>query len=121
MNRLKELRGNKSQSQIASKLGIITQTYSNYESERREMDYSTLKHVADYYHVSIDYLLCHDIDAQNVANGINCGVVAAGNHNNFCQSDLGEIEREILKELENLPTRDKLKIYNLIQQIKGGV
>ncbi len=38
-------------------LGINQNSLSRYENGVREADYETLKKLADYYHVSIDYLL----------------------------------------------------------------
>lgn len=57
MLKLKELRGNRSQEYIASKVGLKQQTYRNYESGDRQADYDTLIKLADYFGVSLDYLL----------------------------------------------------------------
>lgn len=57
--RLKELRKKKGVSQIALALAINTSqnTISRYETGEREADYATLIAIADYFNVSIDYLL----------------------------------------------------------------
>ena len=57
--RLKELRKKKGISQIALALAINTSqnTISRYETGEREADYATLIAIADYFNVSIDYLL----------------------------------------------------------------
>ncbi|MEG1805600.1 MAG: S24 family peptidase [Clostridia bacterium] len=72
MKRLKELRANKSQTYIANKIGLNQRAYSNYENGTREADYETLKKIADYFHVSVDYLLgrtdVKDIDIFNYPN-----------------------------------------------------
>ena len=59
--RLKELRKkhNISQLKLALDLGLSQNTISRYESGDREADYKTLIRLADYFHVSIDYLLEH--------------------------------------------------------------
>lgn len=59
MERLIELRkkNNKTQSDIARELSISRQAYSNYELGNREADYDTLNKLADYFGVSVDYLL----------------------------------------------------------------
>lgn len=59
MNRLIQLRKeNKvTQEDIAKILGISRQAYSNYELGNREPDIDVLKKIAEYYDVSIDYLL----------------------------------------------------------------
>ncbi len=57
--RLMELRQKRklSQLKVAMDLGINQNSLSRYENGVREADYETLKKLADYYHVSIDYLL----------------------------------------------------------------
>ncbi len=57
--RLKELRTSKKipQSVIAGHLGITNQAYSLYELDKREPDYETLLKIANYFNVSVDYLL----------------------------------------------------------------
>ncbi len=57
MLKLRELRGKKTQSEIAKNLGITQRTYSNYESGNRQPDQITLIKIADYFDVTIDYLL----------------------------------------------------------------
>ena len=46
-----------SQSEIASILNIPQKTYSNYETGKSEPKYATLRAIADFYKVSIDFLL----------------------------------------------------------------
>lgn len=57
--RLKSLRVNKNltQQRLAIELGINQNTLSRYETEQRQADYATLIRIADYFDVSIDYLL----------------------------------------------------------------
>ena len=57
--RLKELRESKGISQIklAMDLSINQNSISRYETGAREADYETLIKLADYFDVSIDYLL----------------------------------------------------------------
>ena len=57
--RLKELREKKriSQQKLAIDLGTTQNTISRYETGEREMNYAFLIAVADYFNVSIDYLL----------------------------------------------------------------
>ncbi|EPU19403.1 MULTISPECIES: helix-turn-helix domain-containing protein [Streptococcus] len=58
--RLKELRkdrGFTNQTSIAKDLGISQQTYSQWESGKREPSKSTLEKLADFFNVSTDYLL----------------------------------------------------------------
>lgn len=45
------------QREIAEALGVTTRAYQFYESGRSEPNIKTLIAIADYYHVSIDYLV----------------------------------------------------------------
>ncbi len=51
-----------SQKEAAEQLNILPDTYSRYERGIREPDYQTLKHIANFFHVSIDYLLDNEDD-----------------------------------------------------------
>lgn len=57
--RLKELRKKKNVSQLklAMDLQLNQNAISRYETSQREADYATLIKIADYFDVSIDYLL----------------------------------------------------------------
>ena len=57
--RLKELRQKRgiTQLKLAMDLGLNQNSVSRYETGEREADYKTLIMLADYFEVSIDYLL----------------------------------------------------------------
>ncbi len=57
--RLKELRKKRgiSQLKLAMDLNMNQNSVSRYENEQRQADYRTLIAFADYFNVSIDYLL----------------------------------------------------------------
>lgn len=57
--RLKTLRKNKNitQQRLAIELGINQNTLSRYENGQRQADYNTLIQIADYFDVSVDYLI----------------------------------------------------------------
>ena len=59
MFRLKELRTNYkiSQVKLAIDLNLSQNSISRYENGEREADYDTLVAIADYFNVSVDYLL----------------------------------------------------------------
>ena len=65
--RLKALREKRgiSQLKLAMDLGLNQNSISRYESGAREADYKTLIALADYFDVSIDYLLEPDGQTQN--------------------------------------------------------
>lgn len=60
MNRLKQLRKeiNKSMADVARDLHIPYTTYVNYEKDTREPNSETLIALADYFHCSVDFLIC---------------------------------------------------------------
>ena len=57
--RLKEIRQKRhiSQIKLAIALGTNQNTVSRYETGEREADYAMLIKIADYFNVSVDYLL----------------------------------------------------------------
>lgn len=55
--KLRMLRGNRRQEDVAKEIGVSRATYGHYEIGRTEPDNETLKKLADYYNVSTDYLL----------------------------------------------------------------
>lgn len=57
--KLKELRkeNKKTQSEIATSIHLTQQTYAKYELEQLEPNINTLCKLADYYAVSLDYLV----------------------------------------------------------------
>ncbi len=57
--KLKELRKEKgiSQLKLAMDLSMNQNSISRYETEERQADYETLIKIADYFNVSVDYLL----------------------------------------------------------------
>lgn len=59
MRRLKELRIKRRMSQLALATALDTtqNSISRYETGEREADYKTLVAIADFFNVSIDYLL----------------------------------------------------------------
>jgi len=62
-DRLKECRKNigKTQRELAVDLGISGSGYQNYELGNREPNHETTVKIADYFGVSVDYLLGRDI------------------------------------------------------------
>ena len=52
--KLKKLRGNKTQTELAKELGILPSTYSNYESNYRVPNDEVKKKIARYYKKTVD-------------------------------------------------------------------
>ena len=59
MNRIAELRKDKklNQKELGSVVGVAQNTVCNWENGKREPDYDSLKRMADFFDVSVDYLL----------------------------------------------------------------
>ena len=95
-SRLAELRKQKNLHQIvvAQYLNITQQTYSSYETGRRQMNFETLCMLADYYEVSTDYLLGR-VDA--------------------VPSFLSESEREMINQFRTLDSRAKATVENYLR------
>ena len=62
MIRLKQLRTENdfNQYDVAKLLDVTRQAYSRYEREERELGYDMLCKLADYFNVSVDYLIGHE-------------------------------------------------------------
>ncbi len=75
--RLKELRTEKkiTQKDFAAILGVPSNTYNQWENGRREPDCESLSKIADYFGVTIDYLIGHETatfsESANVQRPIN--------------------------------------------------
>jgi len=61
-SRLKALREQKkmTQGEISKRLGMARTTYSGYENGSRDPDPDTIRKIADFHEVTIDYLLGRD-------------------------------------------------------------
>lgn len=59
MNRIRDLRedADLKQTELAEKIGIKQKTLSNYEREETEIDGKTAKKIADFFGVTLEYLL----------------------------------------------------------------
>jgi len=62
---LREKRG-LTQEELSNKLGISRAALSHYETNRREPDYETLRNIANFFDISLDYLLGRTSDPQTV-------------------------------------------------------
>lgn len=67
--RLKELRGNMSQADLATALNISRGAVGLWETGERQPKYETLIKIADLFNCSVDYLIGHK-ENDNVNNGL---------------------------------------------------
>ncbi len=84
--RLKKVRKkeNLTQKTIADFLGVTQNTYSQYENGVRNIDIPTLKKLAEYFNVTVDYLIgfdhvkCETEDDDTLSNNIYKKLVEIG-------------------------------------------
>ncbi len=99
MNRLKELRLEKGllQSDIAKIIDKSDRIVGFYETGERDMSTDTLSKLADFFNVSIDYLL----GKSDIRNSIDVNNVSFANHNGIDTAGLNKEEiDEIKKQVE---------------------
>ena len=68
----KEARANKTQQEVSDATGISQKTLSNYETGRTEPDLNSLIKLADFYNVSVDFLL--DRKSKNQLDLVNLSI-----------------------------------------------
>ena len=83
-----------SRKEAATKLNMPYTTYLNYENNEREPNSETLIQIADFFNVSIDYLLgispvkTTNIDIQQIHAGTGLTEKAIENIRNFCTNEM---------------------------------
>ncbi len=112
-NRLKELREKKNmyQKELAAELGVTMQTISGWEINRTTPDYEMLIKIANFFQVSIDYLLGNEKKLKVIEDNLK--------------------EKEVLKKLlvkngymnkeEELTDKELNKIINFIKINKSYI
>jgi transcriptional regulator with XRE-family HTH domain len=72
-DRISILRGKQglTQGKLAKHTGITRAALSHYENNRRQPDYDTLKIIADYFNVTLDYLMWGVNHHREVLSSVN--------------------------------------------------
>lgn len=101
-NRLKEIRKSLGfpQKEISAFLDVSISTYSRYESNVMEMNSQTLRKLAEYFNVSVDYILCRTDLPNSQPGSIN----NAGKSKEFRASIK---EMDYIKKFRSLDKRGK--------------
>lgn len=86
------------QQELADKIKISRATYAQYEIGRRHPDYETLQRLADYFEVTIDYLMGR-------SNAMHS------------ENELTELDKKVLEEFNKLSEEDKEYVAGLILRI----
>ena len=99
--KLRELRIQRklSQSAVAKQLNISRQSYNFYENNKRQPDLYLVKLLAQFFHVSTDYLLDHDLSETKPVP----------------KTPGDEFTRKLLQTIASLPQEEK-KELNLFAQ-----
>lgn len=106
--RIKTLRNEKKilQKDLADQLNLSQQTISLYESDKRQPDYQTLQNIADFFNVSIDYLLGRtDIKEQ-------MGIPVMETPSDYYASN------EIIKEIDKLSPESQEDLETYLKLLK---
>lgn len=101
-NRLKTLRSthNIKQAELAKTLSVSQSTISGWESERYEIDNFNLRKIADYFNVSIDYLLCHTDNEQVPTDKlVDLSKILDKDIVHFQKSILSSADKSLLKQI----------------------
>lgn len=102
-DRLKKLRKEKklSQQELADKLGINRSTYARYETSTTEPDYETLRKLADFFGVTVDYILGRtNIPNDQSSNTNNLKTWLRQSNTDLSEEELEELEEDIRGYLE---------------------
>lgn len=94
---LKYLRGDRTQDEISSELGISKVSYSRYENGHREPNYTVILKMADYFNVSTDFLLGR-MDKQ--ATSTNAFTIKAFENNPALQKWYEELPKSREQDVE---------------------
>lgn len=98
MNRIKELRKAKSMKQVelANAISVSQAALSGYETGKYEPDFYTLQRIAEFFNVSIDYILGRD-------------------EKKSAPISESELDAELMERLCNLTPEEKDKVDAFVQ------
>ena len=103
MNRMKLLREqhNLSQTDLAKILNISRQSYNFYENEKRDPDTTMLIRIADFFNVSLDYLLGRTNDPSPIT-----------------QEKTSSYQEEVLRDIEDITPEMASEVRQFINYLK---
>ena len=87
----------KTQKEIALYLKISQQANANYESNKREPDIDTLIKIADYFNVSVDYLLGKSENKKQPAD-----------------ENISELDKELIKIMSKLTPAEAVRVRDFV-------
>ena len=121
-DKIKTLRKEKniSQEDLAKALGLSRSTIAGYETNKRKPDINTIHKIADFFNISVDYLLGRSI--QRVANDkINLVLSSDPELSDFLDKFLKSRDlQKIFKLIKDLNPTTIKQIIGIIKVFKNG-
>ncbi|MFW6047190.1 MAG: helix-turn-helix domain-containing protein [Candidatus Woesearchaeota archaeon] len=119
-NRLKELRGEKNitQNKLAEHLGVSRSTIAGYETGKRKPEYETLQKLANYFSVSVDYLIGNTDEmkpAQKIKQAISDDPELVDFWDKLSQR---EDLKMMFKQTKDLPPKTVKQVIRIIKAIE---
>lgn len=105
-NTLKNLResNNVTQEQLAEYLRVSRPTIAGYETKSRQPDFERLEKIAEYFHVTIDYLITGtNVEKENLVNENALDLEVVNSYKKLSLSS----KQDVLKYINLLKLRDE--------------
>nr|DAL32186.1 MAG TPA_asm: Repressor protein CI [Caudoviricetes sp.] len=130
MNRLKQLRKEKglTQQKIADEIGVTKRTYIYWENEESQIKTNKASQLADYFGVSVGYLLGYEPESEQVSNYQKIKICFSDGEElsflvrNFTEKELTKITSQFnngnLMRIRNLSVNPKNVNYFYIDDFK---
>ena len=99
-----------SQKELASILGIGVSSLSQYENGKRQPDFQIVSKFADYFGVTVDYLLGRD---ERVSSSDAKKTPTPENESERKQAD--ELETRFINAVQRLPLTQKVALLELVE------
>lgn len=110
---------NITQDELANFLKVSRSTIAGYETRNREPEYHLLVKIADFFHVSTDYLLGHRVSSQAethpVADDTKTSLVVESK-----SPKNQKLLEELLQEASNLSERDLILLTTLANEMQNN-
>ena len=132
MNRLKELRQEKklSQKELAENIGVHYRTLQNWENGESQIKSEKAHQLADYFGVSVGYLLGYEPESEQVSNYQKIKILFSNGGElsflvrNFTEKELTKITSQFnngnLMRIRNLSVNPKNVNYFFVDDFEGN-
>lgn len=130
MNRLKQLRKEKglTQQEVADEIGVTKRTYIYWENEESQIKTNKASQLADYFGVSVGYLLGYEPESEQVSNYQKIKICFSNGEElsflvrNFTEKELTKITSQFnngnLMKIRNLSVNPKNVNYFYVDDFK---